>query len=105
MNSLPSAVSRKILPLPAPLLDKEGLGEVLSSVKNPPRSPLGKGGRKQDDLSGNGTSARPTLNPWVFLSGCPISSEVGESNRGSHSTPPRLKPWATQPARRTVTRH
>ena len=50
------AVCRKILPLPAPLLDKEGLGEVLSSVKNPPRSPLGKGGRKQAGVSGNRTS-------------------------------------------------
>ena len=37
------------------LLDKEGLGEVLSRVKNPPQSPLAKGGRKQDDLAGNGT--------------------------------------------------
>ena len=29
----------------APLLDKEGLGEVLSRVKNPPQSPLRMGGR------------------------------------------------------------
>ena len=50
-----SAVSSKVLPLPAPLLDKEGQREVLSRVKNPPQSPLGKGGREQDDLSGNGT--------------------------------------------------
>ena len=36
--------------LPSPLLYKEGLGEVPSVLKNPPRSPLGKGGRKQDSL-------------------------------------------------------
>ena len=37
------AVSSKVLPLPAPLLDKEGLGEVLSGANNPPKSSLGSG--------------------------------------------------------------
>ena len=30
-----SVISRKVVPLPAPLLFKEGLGEVLSRPRNP----------------------------------------------------------------------
>ena len=54
----PSAVSRKVLSELAPLLAKERLGEVPDSSCNPPESPLGKGGRKGCNLSGNGTSIR-----------------------------------------------
>ncbi len=45
--------STKDVRLPAPLLDKEGPGEVLVRSQNPPRSPLGKGGRKRTNLFGN----------------------------------------------------
>ena len=38
-----SAVSSKVLPLPAPLLDKEGQSEVPSGAKSPPPSPLARG--------------------------------------------------------------
>ena len=52
-----STPSIKVVPLPAPLLDKEGRGEVLPNLKNPSRSPLGNGRRKQDNLFGNGNMA------------------------------------------------
>ena len=53
--SMTRVVSRKVARHLTPLLNKEGQGEVLFRSKNPPRSPLGKGGGKATNLLGNGT--------------------------------------------------
>ncbi len=54
------AGSRNAASVPAPLLDKEGLGEVPVRSSNPPQSPLGKGGGKSANLSRDGDGRRFT---------------------------------------------
>ena len=54
-----SAVSKKVVQLLAPLLAKEGLGQVLWKEPTPFNPPLARGEEKWQRLSGNATRWRP----------------------------------------------
>lgn len=58
-----SAETRNVGPVSAPLIEKEGSGEVPLRSKDPPQSPLGKGRGKSADLSRNGSRSNRTRAP------------------------------------------
>ncbi len=75
------AVSTKSVDLLAPLLTKEGPGEIPARSKTPPRSPLSKGGRKIADILARGIRSRLRLFALLALPallaamGTPVSAQ------------------------------